>query len=70
LRANAPSDISPRNAARMLSGSAVTPLAICAPPFVARFVRRGNGSIESMPLNAHVAAPRPNINPKSVCHRF
>src|SRR5215204_495821 len=70
LRSKAASDISPRNAARMSSGSAVTPLAICSPPPTGRFVRRGNGSIDSMPLNAHVAAPRPNTRPKIVCQRF
>jgi hypothetical protein len=32
--------------------------------------RAGNGSIESMPLNAHVAAPTPNTSPKIMCQRF
>jgi len=33
-------------------------------------VSAGNGSIDSMPLNAHVAAPRPKMSPKIVCQRF
>ena len=30
----------------------------------------GSQAIDSMPLNAHVAAPRPKTSPKIVCHRF
>src|SRR5262245_37210971 len=30
----------------------------------------GNGSIDSMPLNAHVTAPVPNTRPMIMCHRF
>src|SRR4051794_10816561 len=30
----------------------------------------GTGSIDSMPLNAHVAAPSPKIRPKIICKRF
>ena len=30
----------------------------------------GNGSIDNIPLNAHVAAPKPKINPRIMCQRF
>src|SRR5690242_3748507 len=30
----------------------------------------GSGSIDNMPLNAHVTAPAPNTRPMFMCHRF
>src|SRR4030095_17176767 len=47
--------MSPTGATRPLAG----------PP-----ARVGNGSSDNIPLNAHVAAPRPKIRPKTVCQRF
>src|SRR5262245_2535895 len=47
---------------------------LVAPPLPRRSCTRslndGNGSIDSMPLNAYVTVATPKISPKTVCQRF